>query len=152
MSRPDELRARPQLPFPAGERADRWPEVLRAHAARSWPEECCGALLADASGLISARPLENTATDRRNGFQVSARESLRLEADAEAEGLFIAGFYHSHPDGPATPSASDAESAWPGRWTVIVPVMAGVAGAPRAFRFDDTTRRFHEEAVAIAEN
>lgn len=116
--------------------------VLRAHAARAWPEECCGALLADACGRVTARPVDNAAADRRQGFLVSARDYLRLEAEAAALGLTLAGFYHSHPDGPATPSASDAATAWPQLWTVIVPVVAGVAGAPRAFRFDDTTRTF----------
>ena len=119
-------------------------QVLRGHAARAWPEECCGALLADAEGRLTARPLENTAADRQHGFRVSARDYLRLEADAEFHGLSLVGFYHSHPDAPATPSASDAQSAW--GWTVIVPVTAGVAGVPRAFRFDDTTRTFHETA------
>ena len=122
-------------------------EVLRGHAARAWPEECCGALLADAAGTLFARPLENAAADRRNGFNVSARDYLRLEAHAEAHGLSLVGFYHSHPDAPASPSASDAQSAWAWRWTVIVPVTAGVSGVPRAFRFDDTTRTFHEEAL-----
>ena len=124
-----------------------WREVLHAHAARAWPEECCGALLADASGLISARPLENTATDRRHGFLVSARDYLRLEAHADENGLVLAGFYHSHPDAPPTPSAADADAAWAQMWTVIVPVTAGVPGVPRAFRFDDTTRTFHEGAL-----
>lgn len=122
-----------------------WPpevdEVMRAHAARAFPEECCGALLADRAGVVRARPVENAAVDRRRGFLVSARDFLRVEAEAEALGLTVAGFYHSHPDGPAAPSQRDAAAAWPALWTVIIPVHAGVAQVPRAFRFDG--ERFH---------
>ena len=109
---------------------------MRAHAARTFPDECCGALLVDQTGVVSARPLDNAAVDRRHGFLVSARDSLRVEAHAEALGLTVVGYYHSHPDGPATPSERDAAAAWPERWTVIIPVHAGIAGPPRAFRFE----------------
>ena len=109
---------------------------MRVHAARAFPEECCGALLVDQTGVVSAWPVENAAADRRHGFLISARDSLRVEAFAEVLGLTVAGFYHSHPDGPATPSARDAAAAWPALWTVIIPVRAGVAQAPRAFTFD----------------
>ncbi len=124
-------------------------EVMRAHASRTWPEECCGALLADASGVVNAVPLENAADDRRHAFLVSASDYLRVEAEAEVRGLTLAGFYHSHPDAPAVPSASDAATAWSQWWTVILSVPAGVASAPRAFRFDGTTRRFHEGVLPV---
>ncbi len=122
-------------------------DLISSDAARAFPEECCGALLADAKGVITARALENAAPDRGHAFLISAKDYLRLEAEADAQGLTLAGFYHSHPDAPATPSATDAEAAWPELWTVIVPVIAGVPAEPRAFRFDATTRKFNEGAI-----
>lgn len=112
--------------------------ALRAHAERAYPEECCGALVVDASGAVQVRELDNVAVDRRHGFEVSARSLLALERGPAA----LLGFYHSHPDAPSEPSARDAETARVDVLTVIVPVVRGVAGAPRAFRFDDRTRRF----------
>ncbi len=117
-------------------------QALRAHAERAWPEECCGALLGDRASVFVALPLENTAGDRRRGFLVSARDSLRVEAEAEARGLRWVGVYHSHPDAPAVPSAADGSTAWPDGWTVIIPVRAGVAGDPRAYWFDADLGRF----------
>lgn len=136
-------------------------EAMRAHAQRAWPEECCGALLQSvperrsANRLVPERtvislPLENVASDRRRGFSISARDYLRVEAEAEARGLQLAGFYHSHVDAPATPSPADAATAWPQFLTVIVPVSGGLAGTPRAFAYDDATRTFSDVHLEVA--
>ncbi|MDP2274673.1 MAG: Mov34/MPN/PAD-1 family protein [Archangium sp.] len=103
--------------------------TMRAHAERAFPEECVGALLRDGQ----VRPLENAAIDRRVAFSISAGDYLALER----EGVGVAGFYHSHPDGPAVPSVADARSANEAFLTLIIPVIGGVAAAPRAFRFAD---------------
>lgn len=103
--------------------------TMRAHAERVFPEECVGALLSDGQ----VRPLRNTAVDRRTTFCISAAEYLGLERD----GVGVAGFYHSHPDGPAVPSVADARHATAHFCTLIIPVHQGIAATPRAFRFDD---------------
>lgn len=110
--------------------------VMRAHAERAWPEECVGALLGDGARLLLARPLENAASERHTGFLVSARDYLAAEAEAERRGLQLRGFYHSHPQGPAGPSAHDAAFARAEFFTVIIPMNEGVAALPRAFRFE----------------
>lgn len=117
-------------------------QALRAHAERAWPEECCGALLGDGAAVLVVLPLENAAGDRRRGFLVSARDSLRVAAEAEARGLQWLGVYHSHPDAPAVPSAADVSTAWPDGWTVIIPVREGVAGEVSAYWFDAGLGRF----------
>lgn len=110
--------------------------VMRAHAERAWPWECVGALLGRGDEALAARPLENVEPRPRAHFEVSARELLAVEREAEARGLSVRGYYHSHPDGPASPSAQDAAFAQAGQWTVIIPVIAGVACAPASFRFE----------------
>ena len=109
---------------------------MRTHAAAAFPEECVGALLSDGS----LRQLTNVAVDRRRGFLVSAKETIALLSSNE-----VLGYYHSHPDGAATPSNDDAAQASEGVLTLIISVMNGVASAPRAFRF--MQGRFVEEAV-----
>lgn len=123
--------------------------ALQAHAAASYPEECVGALLRSASGAWVSVPLANAAPERRAGFSLSARDYLAVEARAEADGLALVGFYHSHPDAEAVPSARDAAAAWPQWWTVIVPVEKGVPGRPRAWRFDAVHGDFAEIALSM---
>lgn len=111
--------------------------TMRAHAERVFPEECVGAVLSDGATVL---PLENSAENRRCGFAVSARACLWVERTAQAKGLEVLGFYHSHPDGPAEPSVRDEAHATPGRWMFIVRVASGVAETPRTFRMDGLRR------------
>ena len=46
-------------------------------------------------------------------------------ASSERDGLEIVGYYHSHPDHPAGPSAFDTEHAWPWYSYLIVRVDRG---------------------------
>ena len=50
-----------------------------------------------------------------------------MEREADARGLRLLGFWHSHPDHPALPSATDLSCAWVGLLTVIVSVQNGRA-------------------------
>lgn len=55
----------------------------------------------------------------------------------------VSGFYHSHPDHPAKPSAFDTEHAGP--WYTY-PVVSVEPGGPRevgAFELDAEHQRFH---------
>lgn len=117
---------------------------LQAHARACYPEECVGALLEAPTGEVTARRLVNAAPDRRRGFSLAARDYLAVEAEAERGGATLVGFYHSHPDAPAVPSAEDAATAWAGWWTVIVPVQRDGAGLPRVWRFDPERAVFAE--------
>jgi proteasome lid subunit RPN8/RPN11 len=118
--------------------------ALQRHAASNWPEECCGALLVAKDGAVTVRPLANAAPQPTRAFALSARDYLAVETEAEARGLEVLGFYHSHPDGSAVPSGRDAEFASGRWWTVILPVTKAGAGAPRAWRFDEARRGFDE--------
>jgi proteasome lid subunit RPN8/RPN11 len=66
--------------------------------------------------------------------------------DAGSRGLEIIGFYHSHPDHAAIPSATDAALAWEAYCYLIVPITAQGAGAPRAWRFADS----HPEEIPVS--
>lgn len=118
--------------------------ALRRHAVACYPEECVEALVATREGRVFPRPLSNAADQPRTGFSLSARDYLAMEDEAQRKGLTVLGFYHSHPDAPAVPSARDASAAWPQWWTVIVPVTKVGAGQPRAWRFDEEARAFRE--------
>jgi len=123
-------------------------EAIGQHGARDYPSECCGVLLGDVSGefkqvreVVALRnlrqdvnhaqellPVDDPAREtERNRFLIDPLDQLRVEKDARARGLEVLGYYHSHPDHPARPSAYDREHAWPWYSYVIVSVERGIA-------------------------
>ncbi len=108
---------------------ERCRSAIRAHGAAAFPHECCGALVKKHDRIVEVLALENTtggaATHR---FLVGPDEYLRAEAHARGLGGAVAGFYHSHPNAPARPSAFDLDHAWPNLVYAIVSVIDGVPG------------------------
>jgi proteasome lid subunit RPN8/RPN11 len=124
--------------------------AIREHASRGYPEEICGMLIgrdADGWGRVIARVLsiDNSREDERGRRYVITADALRgAERTAANDGLDVVGFYHSHPDHPAEPSAYDREHAWPWYTYMIVPVAAGAAGEPRAWQLREDRTGFEE--------
>ena len=56
---------------------------------------------------------------------MSPRDYIAVEESADARGLLLLGFWHSHPDHPARPSATDRDFAWPGLLTLVIAVDGG---------------------------
>jgi desampylase len=83
-------------------------------AAGAAPRECCGLLegLRDADGfrITALHPARNLAlaTDR---FEIDPRDHFAAHRAARAGAAAIIGCYHSHPNGPAEPSATDRAGA-----------------------------------------
>lgn len=130
-------------------------EAIRAHAAATYPNECCGALLGEATldeetRVFETLPLANTTEEGpRRRFLVSAADYRVAEARAHHTGTEIVGFYHSHPDHPARPSAYDLDHAWPNLSYVIVSVSEGRARDVRSWRLRDDRSSFVEETLRI---
>jgi proteasome lid subunit RPN8/RPN11 len=128
-------------------------ERIRAHAAQSYPYECCGALLGaeqeDGRVVRDLVMLDNQRDDSpRNRFLVRPEDVLRVEKAARERGLDLLGWYHSHPDAPARPSEFDREHAWPWYSYVIVSVEAGEPRRMTSWRLTDDRVRFDDEAIA----
>jgi proteasome lid subunit RPN8/RPN11 len=123
--------------------------ALRRHAARVYPNECCGALLGPAPGRVTrAFPLDNTFPDQqRRRFLVGPDEYRRAEVRAGDIGLSLLGFYHSHPDHPAEPSQFDLDHAWPNLSYLIVSVRQGQPKEARSWRLKTDRTAFEEEFV-----
>ena len=136
-------------------------EKIRQHGAESYPNECCGALLGrDADGgAIPARaarevleifPLVNRREDSpRNRFFVTAEDARDADKAAQAQGLDLIGWYHSHPDHPAQPSEYDREHAWPWYSYIIVSVHNGNPRDMTSWRLQDDRSAFVPEEVEI---
>lgn len=123
-------------------------EILQ-HTASAYPQECCGALIGPRAGHVtSALALDNvTHLEKRRRFLVSPEAYRSAEAYADATGQLLLGFYHSHPDHPAEPSAFDLEHAWPNFSYLIASVRAGRVHDLRSWRLREDRSRFHEEPV-----
>jgi cysteine synthase B len=121
---------------------------IRAHAERTYPEECCGALLGRAPDLVEELlPIDNASAGAERRFLVGPDDYRRAELRAVETGRDLLGFYHSHPDHPAVPSAFDRDHAWPTFSYVIVPVASGTAGPLRSWRLRPDRIGFTEEFV-----
>lgn len=106
--------------------------AVAGHGESAYPFECCGAMLGDVVGerriVRRLLPIENARTDSpANRFLVTDRDYMRSEREADASGLALLGFYHSHPDHPARPSETDLRGAFPNFSYVIVAVTGGQA-------------------------
>lgn len=110
-------------------------DAIRRHAAETYPNPCCGALVGGERAITGALRLPNETAEGPRG------SSLVLPADFEAAqsyasetGAEVAGFYHSHPNHPARPSQHDLDHAWPFFVYLIVSVRKGKPGEMTAWR------------------
>jgi proteasome lid subunit RPN8/RPN11 len=118
-------------------------DVIRLHASTSFPYECCGALIAVDGVVVEAFPLQNTTSGgAKRRFQIGPNGYRVADARACERGGVLAGFYHSHPNAPARPSAYDLEHAWPNLTYVIVSVDNGVPGDITVWRLRDDRSGF----------
>jgi proteasome lid subunit RPN8/RPN11 len=101
-------------------------ETIRAHGAETFPDECCGALIEVGGVITEAFKMENTtggSAARR--FRIGPEGYRLADKRAREAGGSLVGFYHSHPNEPARPSAYDLEHAWPNLTYVIISVRNG---------------------------
>ena len=129
--------------------------TIREHGLRTYPEECCGALLGrfvDGLAVVElAWPIVNVRPDtRRRRFLVDPRDYLTVEREAARRGLEVLGFYHSHPDHPALPSEFDRQHAWPNLHYVIVEVDAGVPREITSWLLSEDRSIMREERILPA--
>jgi proteasome lid subunit RPN8/RPN11 len=131
-------------------------DALLAHAregrARDPPVEVCGVLAGErergdtetrgdagesdpavgrVSGTVTAtRRVPNVASAPRTRYELDPAATMAALDELEADGLAHLGFYHSHPDGPLAPSATDRDGAhWPGYvYAIVLPFADSGSG------------------------
>ena len=97
--------------------------AMVAHARSDAPNECCGLLIGQGRLVRFAVPLSNVDPRPAVGFRVDPAEHIAVRRIVRrlTPKLSIVGVYHSHPRGPAVPSARDiAECHYPDWIFVIV--------------------------------
>ena len=130
-------------------------EKIRQHGIETYPHECCGALLGkDQNGegreIVAVLKLANQRDDSpRNRFSVAPRDVIDADKAAQANGLEVVGWYHSHPDHPAKPSQYDREHAWPWYSYVILKVEKGAAREMTSWRLNEDRKEYREEWIEV---
>ena len=127
-------------------------EAIRAHGAEGYPNEICGIMLGprDDSTVTEVKRARNIIVERsRDRYEIDPRDHIRIEREADAAGLNIVGYYHSHPDHPAQASRFDTERAWAGYVYVIVSVREGNPVDANAFVANDDGGPFHIEPLDV---
>jgi proteasome lid subunit RPN8/RPN11 len=127
-------------------------EAIREHGRRSYPEECCGALLGrKGEGIDRVTEVElvdNSQEDsRRRRFRITPGDYLRIERLALQRRRDLLGFYHSHPDHPAVPSEYDREHALPFFHYVVLGVSSGEPGEMVSWVLSEDRRVFDPEEI-----
>jgi proteasome lid subunit RPN8/RPN11 len=145
---------------------------MEAHGESGYPDEVCGFLIGttgpDGAKIVTRlQEIENTWDDagasefaaagsdfsgasRRRRFKIPPDEYYAADIASRERGETILGFYHSHPDHPALPSAYDlrlAQEIFPGYAYIIVAVHGRTAVDLTSWVLRDDYSQFDPEEV-----
>lgn len=128
-------------------------EEILNHAKESYPNECCGVLV---GGIYQERKIfeshrtANANTDRAHDrYLIDPKELNLIDKIARSQGFDVIGFYHSHPDHPDKPSATDREWAQPGYSYFIISVQGGKDTSVKSWSIEDDKAQFREEKIKL---
>ena len=103
------------------------------------PRECCGVLLG-VTGEIREAVVAGNLESNPHRFLIDPRDHIAARRRARERGLEVVGFFHSHPQRDARPSARDlAEDGYPGILHLIIGFPGVLDGGveTRLFRYLD---------------
>src|SRR5690242_12724089 len=128
-------------------------EAMVLHAERTYPNECCGAMLGRIQGdkktVNEAIPLENASTgEQRRHYELRPDDLLSAEKAARQRGLDLIGIFHSHPDCDAYFSDTDLRNSCPWYSFLVLSIKNGKYDHANSFLPDsDQTRADREELI-----
>jgi len=128
-------------------------EAIQAHGSEGYPDEICGIMLGQLAGrnVTDVRRARNIIVERaRDRYEIDPRDHIRIQREADAAGLDIVGYYHSHPDHPARASVFDTERAWASYIYVIVSIEKGKPVDANAFVAEQDGGPFHPEPLEVS--
>jgi proteasome lid subunit RPN8/RPN11 len=124
-------------------------KVIYTHAESVYPEECCGILLGEMTGLSKTvvevvqtintwEKAESDEVDRNKNsrYSIDPHDIFTAQKRARELHLDIIGFFHSHPDYPAIPSICDRTQAWEVYSYPIISVINGKVSEIRSWVLD----------------
>ena len=118
---------------------------LRHLAQKARPLEVVGLLSGPREGVVSAiYPLENIAQEPERNYLAEPAGLLRAITAMRADRLELVGIYHSHPNGPTTPSGTDIERA---EWDVPYLIVDAERGLMQAWLLLGGVRQVRLELI-----
>jgi proteasome lid subunit RPN8/RPN11 len=127
-------------------------DEIRRQGEVAYPAECCGVVAGTAGEVKDAVRLvamSNRRTDDPHRYLISPDDLRRTMSELRESGLEVLGYYHSHPDHPAAPSAYDAEHAWPWYSYIIVRVDRGRAAELTSWVLEQDRSALSREPVEV---
>ena len=105
-------------------------DVMVAHAEKTFPNECCGAMLGSIDGdvkkVLKAVAIENSYTGEQGArYELRPEDLLEADRQARAAGMDLIGIFHSHPDCDAYFSKTDLENSCPWYSFVVLSIKNG---------------------------
>jgi len=128
-------------------------QAMVLHAERTYPNECCGAVLGRIQGntkrVTEAVPLENASDREQNRhYELRPEDLLSAEKAAREHGLDLIVIFHSLPDCDADFSETDLRHSCPWFSFIVLSVKAGRFDHANSFLPDlDQSRADREELI-----
>jgi len=101
--------------------------ALRERASGSPGQEICGLLVRDDRGSWHHWPVTNVHPEPSRAYLMDPAEQIAAFRALRERGWTLAAIYHSHPEGEAVPSATDADQA---AWETLHLLIAPRAATP----------------------
>lgn len=99
-------------------------EQMHAAARTAHPKEACGILLGEGRRITDFREAQNIHPTPETHFEIDPQALIDAHRGARGGGAQVIGYFHSHPTGPARPSATDIAMAsavsanWGSIWAI----------------------------------
>jgi len=119
-------------------------DAILEQAQAALPYECVGLVVGKSWETARTLAIRNVAEQPETAYLAEPLLLLNALKALDANDELLLAIYHSHPQGPATPSTSDLREA---RYAVPQLIAVPGTGAVRAFRL--TIDCFEELAVAV---
>lgn len=110
------------------------------HLQACYPLEGCGLVAGDDEGWVTAvYPIKNSLQSP-TAYRMDPKQQLQAMLALEANGWHLVAIYHSHPQGPETPSETDIKQAYyPESLTMLVSLQTRSKPAVRIFQIAGST-------------
>jgi proteasome lid subunit RPN8/RPN11 len=100
------------------------------------------------SDVIQVENVFETA-EQYHRYAMTPQNWMKMEDEADARGLTLVGYYHSHPNHVAIPSEFDREHALPNFVYIITSVMQGKAVEMLVWELTHDRSRFDARTLEI---
>lgn len=84
---------------------------ILSHLQAEYPLEACGILAGKAGEIVHVYAIDNKLRSP-TAYEMEPQQQLAAMLEIEDKGWEMTAIYHSHPQGPETPSATDVAQAY----------------------------------------